>query len=116
MVNRLSDLENEFTVTGGRVGEGNGNPLQCSCLESPRDGRAWWAAVYRVGVAQSQTRLKRLGSSRGKAGEGGRRESGMGMHTLQYLGWITTQGLLQSAGSAAQYYLITQLGKKFEKE
>jgi len=34
------------------IGEGNGNPLQCSCLESPRDGRAWWAAVY--GVAQSQ--------------------------------------------------------------
>ena len=42
-------------------GEGNGNPLQCSCLENPRDGRAWWAAVY--GVAQSQTRLKRLSSS-----------------------------------------------------
>ena len=42
------------------IGEGNGNPLQCSCLENPRDGGAWWAAVY--GVAQSQTRLKRLGS------------------------------------------------------
>ena len=36
-----------------RIGEGNGNPLQCSCLENPRDGVAWWAAVY--GVAQSQT-------------------------------------------------------------
>ena len=46
------------------IGEGNGNPLQCSCLENPRDGGAWWAAVY--GVAQSRTRLKRLsrGSSR----------------------------------------------------
>ena len=43
------------------TGEGNGNPLQCSCLENPRDGRAWWAAVY--GVAQSRTRLKRLSSS-----------------------------------------------------
>ena len=43
------------------VGEGNGNPLQCSCLENPRDGGACWAAVY--GVAQSQTRLKRLSSS-----------------------------------------------------
>ena len=43
------------------TGEGNGNPLQCSCLESPRDGGAWWAAVY--GVAQSLTRLKRLSSS-----------------------------------------------------
>ena len=42
-------------------GEGNGNPLQCSCLENPRDGRAWWAAVY--GVAQSRTRLKQLSSS-----------------------------------------------------
>ena len=38
------------------IGEGNGNPLQCSCLENPRDGGAWWAAVYMV--AQSQTRLK----------------------------------------------------------
>ena len=43
------------------IGEGNGNPLQCSCLENPRDGGAWWAAVY--GVAQSPTRLKRLSSS-----------------------------------------------------
>ena len=43
------------------IGEGNGNPLQCSCLENPRDGGAWWAAVY--GVAQSQTRLKRLSST-----------------------------------------------------
>ena len=42
-------------------GEGNGNPLQCSCLENPRDGGAWWAAVY--GVAQSRTRLKRFSSS-----------------------------------------------------
>ena len=43
------------------IGEGNGNPLQCSCLENPRDGGAWWAAVS--GVVQSQTRLKRLSSS-----------------------------------------------------
>ena len=43
------------------IGEGNGNPLQCSCLENPRDGGAWWAAVY--GVAQSRTQLKRLSSS-----------------------------------------------------
>ena len=41
--------------------EGNSNPLQCSCLENPRDGRAWWATVY--GVAQSWTWLKRLSSS-----------------------------------------------------
>ena len=43
------------------IGEGNGNPLECSCLENPRDGGAWWAAVYEV--AQSRTRLKRLSSS-----------------------------------------------------
>ena len=43
------------------TGEGNGSPLQCSRLESPRDGGAWWAAVY--GVAQRRTRLKRLSSS-----------------------------------------------------
>ena len=43
------------------IGEGNGNPLQYSCLENPRDRGAWWAAVY--GVTQSQTRLKRLSSS-----------------------------------------------------
>ena len=44
------------------IGEGNGNPLQCSCLENPRDGGAWWAAAYEV--AQSRTQLKRLSSSR----------------------------------------------------
>ena len=43
------------------IGEGNGNPLQSSCLENPRDGGAWWAAIY--GVTQSRTRLKRLSSS-----------------------------------------------------
>src|SRR5574341_936046 len=43
------------------IGEGNCNPLQCSCLENPRDGGAWWAAVY--GVTQSRTRLERLRSS-----------------------------------------------------
>ena len=47
------------------IGEGNGNPLQCSCLENPRDGGAWWAAIS--GVAQSRTRLKRLSSSSSKA-------------------------------------------------
>ena len=46
------------------IGEGNGNPLQCSCLENPRDRGAWWAAVY--GVAQSRTRLKRLAAAAGQ--------------------------------------------------
>ena len=49
-----------FHFSLSRIGEGNGNPLQCSCLETPRDEGAWWAAVY--GVAQSQIRLKRLSS------------------------------------------------------
>ena len=48
------------------IGEGNGNPLQCSCLENPRDCRAWWAAVY--GVSQSRKRMKRLSSIANKAG------------------------------------------------
>ena len=43
------------------VGEGNGTPFHCSCLENPRDGGTWWAALH--GVAQSRTRLKRLSSS-----------------------------------------------------
>ena len=54
------------------IGEGNGNPLWCSCLENPRDGGAWWAAVY--GVAQNRTWLKRLSSSSLRAF----------MHMIQY--------------------------------
>ena len=50
-----------FHFSLSHIGKGNGNPLQCSCLENPRDGGAWWAAV--AGVAQSWTRLKRLSSS-----------------------------------------------------
>ena len=56
-----------FHFSLSRIGEGNGNPFQTHCLENPRDGGAWWAAIY--GVAQSRTRLKRLSSSsRGVAG------------------------------------------------
>ena len=50
-----------FHLSLSCIGEGPGNPLQCSCLENPRDGGAWWAAVS--GVIQSRTRLKRLSSS-----------------------------------------------------
>ena len=50
-----------FHFSPSCFGEGNGNPLQRSCLEDPRDGGAWWAAIY--GVAQSRTRLKQLSSS-----------------------------------------------------
>ena len=55
------DWETSLSLFTFMIGEGNGNPLQCSCLENPRDGGAWWAAVY--GVAQSWTQLKRLSSS-----------------------------------------------------
>ena len=54
-------LSNHFHFSLSCNGDENGNPLQCSCLENPRDGRAWWATIY--GVAQSQTQLKRLSSS-----------------------------------------------------
>ena len=50
-----------FHLSLSCIGEGNGNPFQCSCLENPRDGGAWWASVY--GVAQSRTWLKQLSSS-----------------------------------------------------
>ena len=55
------NLASSLSIFTSGIGEGNGNPLQCSCLENPRDRGAWRAAVY--GVAQSQTRLKRLSSS-----------------------------------------------------
>ena len=60
------------------TGEGNGNPLQCSCLENPRDRGAWWAAVY--GVTESWTRLKQLSSS--------------SMHVCQRRQWHPTPVLL----------------------
>ena len=58
---RLSDFTFTFHFSLSCIGEGNGNPLQCSCLENPRDGGAWWAAIY--GVTQRRTLLKRLSSS-----------------------------------------------------
>ena len=63
---RLSDFTFTFTFhfSLSYIREGNGNPLQCSCLENPRDSGAWRAAVY--GVAQSWTRLKRVSSSRSR--------------------------------------------------
>ena len=54
------DWATSLSLSLSCIGEGNGNPFQCSCLENPRDGGTWWAAVY--GVAQSWTRLKWLSS------------------------------------------------------
>ena len=77
------------------IGEGNGNPLQCSCLENPRDRGAWWAAIS--GVAQSQTRLKRLSSSSSP-----KVEKAMASHSST-LAWKIPRteepGRLQSMGS-----------------
>ena len=64
-----------FHFSLSRIGEANGNPLQCSCLENPGDRGAWWAAVH--GVAQSRTRLKRLSSS-----------SSMGLNKLEKINCV----------------------------
>ena len=61
----VQPLWKHFPFSLSCTGEGNGNPLQCSCLENPRDGGAWWAAVY--GVAQSWTWPKWLSSSSRKS-------------------------------------------------
>ena len=66
----------------GRRGEGNGTPLQYSCLENPMDGGAWWAAVH--GVAQSQTRLKRLSSSSSVR----RRKQACASKPLSFRAWL----------------------------
>ena len=57
----LLRVGHDWATSLSRIGEGNGSPPQCSCLENPRDGGAWWAAVY--GVAPSRAQLKRLSSS-----------------------------------------------------
>ena len=69
------------------IGEGNGNPLQSSCLENPGDGGAWWAAVY--GVAQSQTQLKRLSSSS---------RDTLGAFTSFLWDWLTTKETQNNSG------------------
>ena len=61
-----------FDFSPSCIGEGNGNPLLCSCLENPRDGGAWRATIY--GVAQSQTQLKRLSSSSSRGEKGMNRQ------------------------------------------
>ena len=78
------------------IGEGNGNPLQGSCLKNPRDGGAWWAAVY--GVAQSRTRLKWLSSSSS-------RNSKVSWHSTQ-AGSIPHSGGLAAALPGPPLYLF----------
>ena len=83
------------------IGEGNGNPLQCSCLENPRDGGAWWAAVYEV--AQSRTPLKWLSSSSRKNREGSQevrcREGGSKLTKFQQEGYPCQKVGLSPSGS-----------------
>ena len=57
-----------FHFSLARIGEGNGNPLQRSCLENPKDGGAWWAAIY--GVTRSRTRLKQFSKSSSSSSRG----------------------------------------------
>ena len=72
-----------FHFSRSCTGEGNGNPLQCSCLENPRDGGAWWAAVS--GVAQSRTRLKRLSSSSSSGNTNNMKHKGILSKSGKYL-------------------------------
>ena len=82
------------------IGEGNGNPLQCSCLENPRDGGAWWAAVS--GVAQGLTRLKRLSCS-----------SSM---LIGFPGGSVGKETACNAGDARDMGLIPELGRSSGRE
>ena len=77
-----------FHFSLSSIGEGNGNPLQCSCLENPRDGGAWWAAVS--GVTQSRTRLKRLSSS-----------SSSSLPVVAYPGGLVVKNLPANAGDTS---------------
>ena len=83
------------------IGQGNGNPLQCFCLENPRDGGAWWAAVS--GVAQSRTRLKRLSSSSSSSRTGFRHS---GKSKLRLLPSRESTGNLALQGSSLFTFFV----------
>ena len=91
MTERLS-----FHFSLSCTGEGNGSPLQCSCLENPRGGGAWWASVY--GVAQSWTRLKRLSSS-------------CSILLIGFPGGTSVKNLPSNAGDIRDGDLIPSLGR-----
>ena len=103
------------------IGEGNGNPLQCFCLENPRDGGTWWAAVS--GVAQSRTRLKRLSSSSSSNSGGGgggvlsppRGKSWALQWTLNFQGFPGGSDGEVSACKAGNLGLIPGLGRSPEE-
>ena len=77
------------------IAEGNGNPLQYSCLENPRDGGTWWAAIY--GVSQSQTRLKRLSSSSSSRTVALQAPLSMGILQTRILEWVAMPSSKESS-------------------
>ena len=91
-----------FHFSLSRNGEGNGNPLQCSCLENPRDGRAWWAAVYEV--TQSQIWLKRLSSSSSTPTKDG--TWAMAVKALSPRHWSTRELPCTALGKGQFYFLM----------
>ena len=95
MGSRRSDMTERlhFHFLLSCIGEGNGNPLQCSRLENPRDGGAWWAVVS--GVAQSRTWLKRLSSSSSKVHKVTRKEKKSHAAQLVALSIKTKSNLLR---------------------
>ena len=91
----LLRVGHNWATSLSRIGEGNGNPLQCACLENLRDGGAWWAAVY--GVAQSRTRLKWLSSSnpsrRTRGREAGNPYWAVMVLSMWKLGWLELESV-----------------------
>ena len=83
-------------------GEGSGSPRQRSCLENPRDGAAWWAAV--CGVAQSRTRLRRLSSSSAISWSCGGGSGKVGTHGTTVLASLVTRGLVTSSYNSSSWY------------
>ena len=93
------------------IGEANGNPLQCSCLEKPRDGGAWWAAVY--GVAQSRTRLKRLSSSYKDCSLAGFSvHVGLQARILEWVASALLQGIFLTQGLSPCLLHLTCIGRR----